>query len=315
MLYLVSAPPRTGKSLYLIKVIIDRLNEGRTVYTNILGINIDGVRTFTSTPDNLFDWRDFPNGSVIVYDEAHEHLAFGNKKIPKHLSHRADEILDIGDSLSLHGHFGFDIYFATQKPNLLRSDILAFVSVHYVLRRKFGMDMCTIWEFGEAITTWSKSTADSALVKTQWKYPKYLYKYYTSSENHTVKNTLPKKYLLFLLIPIGLFYYGFSNAKETGFFGLFGSNEQQIAQEDLNNQQSIEPQYLVKKVSSDADVDEELLKLQAENLGLTVEQLKDLKNPEPKNQYHAEKLAEYNINNPFDIHFVLSLACGVDHLP
>ncbi len=66
MLYLISAPPRTGKTLKAIEIIFKHLNQGRVVYTNIVGINIPGVITFTSEMQNPHDWRDLPNDSVFM---------------------------------------------------------------------------------------------------------------------------------------------------------------------------------------------------------------------------------------------------------
>lgn len=261
MSILISAPIRTGKTLFTVKCIFDELNKGRQVYTNIVGIKIDGVISVSSSIDSPFDWRCLPNGSVLVWDEAHEHPAFAEQdllkdfkidetpflqqieainisqdittaekkqrveQIQKDMRHaltkRKEEIKDIGRSLLLHGHFGIEIYFITQRVTKLNTDVLASVTSHFVMRRKFGMDAAIIWEFGEAMTTWSKSTAEIALNKTRWRYPKHLYKFYTSSENHQVRKSFPLKYFGFLLIPILLFAFGFNNAKETGFFGLF----------------------------------------------------------------------------------------------
>lgn len=242
MLFLISAPPRTGKTLRAIKIIFERLNEGRIVYTNIVGIKIDGVICVNSTIDNPFDWRDLPNDSVVIWDEAHEHPGFADRNLIQD-KQKMLRIRDIGTSLLLHGHFGFDIYLITQKPNLLHADVLAAVSTHYVMRRKFGFDAATIWEFGEAITTWSKSAADSALVKTYWKYPKHLYKFYVSSEKHNVKKTFPLKYVAFACIPILIFGLATKNATNTGFFGLFGKKEhqQQTAQQSQNQNKPINP--------------------------------------------------------------------------
>ena len=299
MIYLISAPPRTGKTLFAVKKIFEYLNQGRFVYTNIDGINIPGVFTIEDSHENPFDWRKLPHGSVIFFDEAQKHLAFTSRKIPKPYAHKSEEILKIGDDFDTHGHDGYDIILLTQKPNLLRSDILGFVSVHYIMRRKWGQNFATIWEFGEAITTWGKSTADSALNKTQFFYPKHLYKYYKSASMHNVPKTFPKKYLIFLLIPLFMFYYAYGNAKETGFFGLF--EPQQVEQQLQQVNQDRPP---IKTISKDADVDEELLKLQAENMGITVQQLKDLKNPEIKNAQYAEIHNQYNIQNPFDYSYL-----------
>ena len=74
----ISAPPRTGKSLYtmeiLEKAVID--NPDRLIYTNIIGCKLPGVLPAVSRPDNPFDWRTLPNGALYVHDEAHEHPAF-----------------------------------------------------------------------------------------------------------------------------------------------------------------------------------------------------------------------------------------------
>ena len=66
MSQLISAPIRSGKTLFVVKKIFEELNKGRMVYTNIVGINIEGVISVSSTIDNPFDWRDLPKGSTIV---------------------------------------------------------------------------------------------------------------------------------------------------------------------------------------------------------------------------------------------------------
>ena len=307
MIYLISAPPRTGKSLFAIKKIFEYLNQGRFVYTNIAGINIPGVFTITDSLEHPFDWRDLPNDSVIFFDEAQQHLSFGSKKIPKKLAHKAEEILDIGDSFDIHGHFGFDIFLLTQKPNLIRSDLLGFISVHYVMRRKWGQNFATIWEFGEAMTTWGKSTADSALNKTVFRYPKHLYKYYKSAESHTVKKTFPAKYLLFLLIPLALFGTAISKGSDTGFFGLFQKEQQSVSapvESSSSSPVQITPDQIPEGISYEDYV---LLKEEADHMGIQVNQLIDLKYPERKNLQHEKIQADstqYNIQNPFDYSYL-----------
>ncbi|EXF55951.1 zonular occludens toxin family protein [Acinetobacter sp. 1294596] len=243
MLYLISAPPRTGKTLKAIEIIFKHLNQGRVVYTNIVGIKIPGVMTFSSDMQNPHDWRDLPNDSVVIYDEAHEHPAFADRNLISDKPRMA-QIRDIGISLTLHGHFGFDIYMITQNPRLLCAEVLASVGTHYIMRRKFGYDMAMIFEYAEAKTTFSKHTASDALVKTFWRYPKHLYKFYVSSEVHNIKKTFPLKYYAFLLIPLFLFYKGFANAQETSFFGLFGDDKQveQKQPEQKNFDHSVQQQ-------------------------------------------------------------------------
>ena len=347
MSILISAPIRTGKTLFAIECIFKELNKGRIVYTNIIDIKIPGVISVSSTIDQPYDWRDQPNGSVLIWDEAHEHPAFSEQDLLKDLQidetdffariravdertdissalkkkvienidrerkmaliRKKEEIKDIGRGLLLHGHFGIEIYFITQRVTKLNTDVLASVTNHFVLRRKFGLDAATIWEFGEAMTTWSKSTADSALNKKYWRFPKQLYHFYKSSEHHAVKKTFPLKYAAVALIPIVLFANGFRQAYEGNFFGLFGKKEE-VAQVQPQPQQppNTEPP---KTLADQAAMDAKLA-------GLTPEQYEDLMHPEKRNQQleqqqqqstqeYQQRVQAYNvsydINNPYDV--------------
>lgn len=330
MSLLISAPIRTGKTLYTMKLIFEYLNKGRQVYTNIVGIKVDGVISVASSINDPFDWRNLPNGSVLVWDEAHEHPAFSEQDLLKTfkidetpfdellqelnskdgitsaqeraniqkidkakkdaLEKRKEEIRDIGRSLLLHGHFGIEIIFITQRPAKLNADVLASVTSHFVMRRKFGMDAAMIWEFGEAMTTWSRTTATYALNKTLWRYPKHLYKFYVSSENHQVRKSFPLKYVAFACIPLILFYIGFNNAQKTGFMGLF-KKEEQTQQQTTNSQQ---PQQSA---------------AQQQNDGVLICTYDNINTPECQALQHAknEKLNEevkssivhYNTNDPY----------------
>lgn len=229
---LISAPPRTGKSLYCMSLIdqLSRKHPNRRIYTNIIGMNYPGVLTINSTPEKPFDWRDLPDGSIIFFDEAHEHPAFsaqdllGTARTDAEKKRKA-EILDIGDSLTLHGHFGFDIYLITQNPKLLREQVRAACSVHYVMRRLWGLDVAMIYEFAEVQTYFANATRKQALSVKRFRYPKNLYKYYVSSNVHNIQKRVPMLYMAFFAIPIAIFALGFSKASETGFFGLFPKDE------------------------------------------------------------------------------------------
>ena len=229
---LISAPPRTGKSLYCMSLIdqLSRKHPNRRIYTNIIGMNYPGVLTINSTPEKPFDWRDLPDGSIIFFDEAHEHPAFsaqdllGTARTDAEKKRKA-EILDIGDSLTLHGHFGFDIYLITQNPKLLREQVRAACSVHYVMRRLWGLDVAMIYEFAEVQTYFANATRKQALSVKRFRYPKNLYKYYVSSNVHNIQKRVPFLYMAFFAIPIAIFVLGYSKASETGFFGLFPKHE------------------------------------------------------------------------------------------
>lgn len=269
---LISAPPRTGKSLYCMSLIdqLSRKHPNRRIYTNIIGMNYPGVLTINSTPEKPFDWRDLPDGSIIFFDEAHEHPAFsaqdllGTARTDAEKKRKA-EILDIGDSLTLHGHFGFDIYLITQNPKLLREQVRAACSVHYVMRRLWGLDVAMIYEFAEVQTYFANATRKQALSVKRFRYPKNLYKYYVSSNVHNIQKRVPLLYMAFFAIPIAIFVLGYSKASETGFFGLFPKDE--VVQEKLTEQ----PEYEVITVSDPTKTEEQLLLNAKENFNPDIE--------------------------------------------
>jgi zona occludens toxin (predicted ATPase) len=229
----ISAPPRTGKTLKAVEIIdsISKKEPHRRIYTNIVGMNYPGVILIQSTADKPFDWRDLPNGAILIYDEAHEHPAFSSENLLKTFAlddselilkiaelntndslkvkdreeqirqlrkkhqqaedRAKEDILDIGRSLTLHGHFGIDIYLITQKPNLLNTYVRAACSEHLVLRRLFKLPMCTIYSYAEVQEHFGAVTRKNALSYKFWWYPKQLYKFYISAEEHNAKASLP----------------------------------------------------------------------------------------------------------------------------
>ena len=277
----ISAPPRTGKTLKAVEIIdtLSKKEPHRRIFTNIVGMNYPGVILIQSTAEKPFDWRDLPNGAILIYDEAHEHPAFSNENLLKTFSlddselilkiaklnlddnlkvkereeqirqlrkkHQQaedkakEDILDIGRSLTLHGHFGIDIYLITQKPNLLNTYVRAATSEHLVLRRLFKLPMATIYSYAEVQEHFGAVTRKNALSYKFWWYPKQLYKFYISAEEHNAKAALPFWIygLSFLLIGI----FGMAILKTTNspiYQRWVGQKEQQAkAQPDQQNTQ------------------------------------------------------------------------------
>lgn len=340
MAILITAPIGTGKTLYTIELIFEYLNQGRPVYSNIVGLKVTGVINVDSTSQNPFDWRDLPNDAVLFFDEAHEHPAYSErdllknliiesyeqdlknvdllnvsdtkkksitaqieKEYAKALRRKKEEILDIGLSMSMHRHFGIEIILISQNPTKLNKDVLSNVTIHHVMRRKFGFDAANIWTFGEAMTTWGKSVADSALVKKYWRFPKHLYNYYVSSEKHNIKKYFPKKYYAYACIPLLIFYLGYAKARETGFMGLIPKADQVEEVKQIPSD-SKEMGYDAQVVELDPKQRDALDKFEAESLGMTLEQYQDLKNPEKRNNQIAMVQKQYDISNPFDYSYM-----------
>ncbi|MGQ1450544.1 zonular occludens toxin domain-containing protein [Acinetobacter baumannii] len=203
---------------------------------------------------------------AVFYDEAHEHPAFAEKDLLKNyqidrsdydldidiinlddslsvtqkkqrideinrkykaaLDIKKEQIREIGTALSMHRHFGFDIFLITQSPKKLAAHILADVGTHLHLRRVFKMKRATIYEFPEAHATVSKAVRDDAINKTIWKFPKHLFGTYTSTEVDTHKQKIPLKYIIILvLVFIGIPSYV---ARSLWYDPLFGHKEKPV---------------------------------------------------------------------------------------
>ncbi|MFW1958246.1 zonular occludens toxin domain-containing protein [Acinetobacter guillouiae] len=244
MSIIISAPLGAGKTLYCMSEIdkISKKDPYKRIYTNIIGCTYPGVILIQSTLNKPFDWRDLPNGSILIYDEAHEHPAFSKddllktfqiddsdcirniarintdinlkvkekeelvrqerKKQEFKLLKAKENILDIGRSLTLHRHFGIEIYFITQKPFKLNEAVKASVVEHLILRRLFKLKMATIYTFAELQEQFGRSTMKNALSWRFWVYPKQLYKFYISAETHDQSKKVPLSLYFWILLPV-----------------------------------------------------------------------------------------------------------------
>ncbi|MDC5073450.1 zonular occludens toxin domain-containing protein [Acinetobacter baumannii] len=224
---------------------------------------------------------------AVFYDEAHEHPAFAEKDLLKNyqidrsdydldidivnlddsltatqkkqrideinrkyktaLDIKKEQIREIGTALSMHRHFGFDIFLITQSPKKLAPHILADVGTHLHLRRVFKMKRATIYEFPEAHTTVSKAVRDDAINKTIWKFPKHLYGTYTSTEVDTHKQKIPLKYIIILvLVFIGIPSYV---ARSLWYDPLFGHKEKPVmVQKSQEIEETKQPQTTIQEM-------------------------------------------------------------------
>ncbi|EPQ1311920.1 zonular occludens toxin [Acinetobacter baumannii] len=224
---------------------------------------------------------------AVFYDEAHEHPAFAEKDLLKNyqidrsdydldidivnlddsltatqkkqrideinrkyktaLDIKKEQIREIGTALSMHRHFGFDIFLITQSPKKLAAHILADVGTHLHLRRVFKMKRATIYEFPEAHTTVSKAVRDDAINKTIWKFPKHLYGTYTSTEVDTHKQKIPLKYIIILvLVFIGIPSYV---ARSLWYDPLFGHKEKPVmVQKSQEIEETKQPQTTIQEM-------------------------------------------------------------------
>lgn len=286
MSIVISAPLGAGKTLYCMSEIdkISKKSPHRLIYTNIVGCTYPGVILIQSTANKPFDWRDLPNGSILIYDEAHEHPAFAKEDLLKTLEiddseciktiatlnidqtlkvkereelirqarkkqefkllKAKEDILDIGRSLTLHRHFGIEIYFITQKPYKLNDSVKASVVEHLILRRLFKLKAATIYTFAELQEQFGRSTMKNALSWRFWWYPKQMYKFYVSAETHDHSKKIPISLIFWLILPFLLFASAFKDSLNSPFFqpilstlGL-GSSKPKEDQKQVETQQA-----------------------------------------------------------------------------
>ena len=137
--------PGSGKTYEAVKKIIANLKNGRRVYTNIDGLNLDEQREFIKVYLDLDDyelnkrlifldkaqvlrfWEIVKDGSLVVLDEIH-----------KDFSNREWNTLknkQFADWCSTHRHAGFDVVFITQDMQKVESHVRSLIEWTYVFRK------------------------------------------------------------------------------------------------------------------------------------------------------------------------------------
>lgn len=183
MIRLITGTPGSGKTLYTVSQImsIRQNHPDRKIYSDIKGLRIEGV---DEAPD---DWRDAPEGSLIIYDEVQYRQAYTKSRG----RNKNAMIVD----LTTHRHTGKDIWLITQNPKFLHADVLAVVGEHYHIDRPMNASFANVYKWRTAQENPNGVTvrrrAENAPV---FKYDKSLFDYYDSvdvdEENANHKNSL-----------------------------------------------------------------------------------------------------------------------------
>lgn len=193
MLYLITGLPGNGKTLYALDTVRRRAQkEQRSVYYS--GIPDLAIPDWIEFEDPE-KWYELPEGAIILIDEAQR--AFrprpGRGGVPPHV-----------EQLETHRHKGFDIYLITQHPTLIDNNVRRLAGTHWHVVRTFGMERAVIHEWGEVHLDCERNRRDSS--KSNWSYPRDVYKLYKSATMHTHKRQIPKQvwYLLACLAVFGI---------------------------------------------------------------------------------------------------------------
>lgn len=213
MLILVTGQPGNGKTLRAMALVSEEyernaaaVKEGkeqpRRFFSNIAGSttdeNPDAFPWMEKLPDHR-DWTKLPDGSYVVYDEAHSD---GNTPGLERYGRLFPSTGKPGESddmriraMSTHRHRGFDIVLVTQWPNKIHHQVRTLVGKHIHMNRAMGMQRA-------GVLTWTRVQTDPYDERQRekaeeeiWVYEKALYSRYRSSTIHTAtyKFKVPRK--------------------------------------------------------------------------------------------------------------------------
>lgn len=211
MITIITGTPGSGKTLKAVEMILALQKEGRRVYADINGLNIQGVEL---SPD---DWRDTPEGSVVVYDEAQDkELLLGQPvKIFASTGQTGPSHYEIVRAMEKHRHTGHDLIFITQDPTFLHSHIRKLTGKHFHVFRAMGLKAATVYGWDRAVSNPNDYHEQKKADVQRWSYPSDLFKHYKSATVHTHKFRLPKKLLYLSLAAaafIGIAFYMAQNS-------------------------------------------------------------------------------------------------------
>lgn len=161
----------------------------RPIYTDIDGINFGEGEVYKVQPDH--DWRECPDGSLIIYDEVHKKWrSEGQAGLSKN-----PQIND----LDMHRHRGMDFILITQYPTKVHHEVRTNVTEHYHIKRPSGAKAATTYKWDLAQSSPNDFHAKNEADIAPFVFPKKYFKHYKSATIHTHKFKLPK-YLVFLVI-------------------------------------------------------------------------------------------------------------------
>lgn len=199
---LVTGVMGSGKTLKVVADLVNDLEanesrpleEKRTYFSDITGLNIEGVLPSPT------DWRETPDHSYIIYDEAQLNPMFARKRGASHLAVQ---------HLTLARKRGHKIIFITQAPNRLHQDILDVVGEHYHLHRPYGAKLatCFMWRNQVAKNPMGRDAQNKVEHRFLFTYPKKCYGLYESAQvkDDGFKLKVPKKTVFFVALPFLLF--------------------------------------------------------------------------------------------------------------
>lgn len=178
----ITGAPGSGKSLWTLSTVRKKAtDEKRQVYYyNIPGLNIPGWIELTK--EQALRPHELPTGAIAIFDEAWElwPQSKAGVKVPEEI-----------ELFATHRHRGHDFFIITQRTTSVHHFIRGLIGQHVHFERQFGLPRARRFEWqrlGNPSDKWDKQAASGS----EFIYPKEVYGWYKSSDQHTVKVKLPK---------------------------------------------------------------------------------------------------------------------------
>lgn len=218
MIYLITGVPGSGKTLYAVSTLLQKLmaeevtlsdgakRKRRIVVDGITGLVIPhesmAARAEASSEKDaypkgeghgLWNWFEWCcPGDVIVIDEVQRHWR------PRGMGVKPPAEIA---KLETHRHLGVDFVIITQNPMLVDQNVRRLVGRHLHVRRLFGGARALIYD-------WDGCQADvhrtQGSTRSVWNYPKSAYKLYKSSELHTKQRQKIPLWMTFPVVVLAL---------------------------------------------------------------------------------------------------------------
>lgn len=306
MINLVVGSPGHGKTQFMISKILEIIKDNekleaegkpsRQIYCDIKELLIPEVEP---APD---DWRDTPDGSIIIYDEVQyrkEYEYKGNQ-------YSQDQMIK---DLTIHRHTNKDLWLITQDPQRIEKGIHKLIDRMYYIKRPASKPKYTnVFEFDKWLSNPEPAANRNAKHKKYLDFyrfhfdDKYQSLYKSATDHSSIKFKLPKQLFVFLGIIAAILIFVGVGLMNTNTFNVhrFEDKEKDVKKEtsttDTTNVHASDP-------NAKPDLNVECRK------GINVEKPECVKWFDELSKNHGSitgqnsqtTMVSYNPNKPFDI--------------
>lgn len=211
MINLVVGSPGHGKTQFMISKILEIIKDNeklesegkpsRQIYCDIKELLIPEVEP---APD---DWRETPDGSIIIYDEVQyrkEYEYKGNQ-------YSQDQMIK---DLTIHRHTNKDLWLITQDPQRIEKGIHKLIDRMYYIKRPASKPKYTnVFEFDKWLSNPEPAANRNAKHKKYLDFyrfhfdDKYQSLYKSATDHSSIKFKLPKQLFVFLGIIVAILVF------------------------------------------------------------------------------------------------------------